>query len=80
MKTGRATINIRLDCPIDNQEFDDVLTEIITSIHGGKMIGEGLISKSIYNYEVDASYIEDFRVEQVDGKQNIIFQSKMNKK
>jgi len=81
MENGRATININIDVEIDNTKFDDVISEIITKIHGGKLCGEGFINGALFNYEVNKSYVNNFRVEQLEnGKKRIIFQSKINKK
>lgn len=77
---GRATININIDVEIDNVKFDDVITEIITMIHSGKLQGEGIINEAFFNYDVNKSYLNDFRVEVIDGKTNVIFQSKMNER
>ena len=81
MEKGRATININIDVEIDNAKFDDVISEIITKIHFGELCGEGIINGSLYNYDVNKSYVNNFRVEEMaDGRKNIIFQSKMNRK
>ena len=78
-KKGRATISINIDVEIDNVKFDDVITEIVTKIHGGQLKGGGVINEAFYNYDINKSYLNNFRVEEIDGKTNIIFQSKINK-
>ena len=81
MEKGRATININIDIEIDNTKLDDVINGIITKIHDGQLCGEGVINGALYNYDVNQSYINDFRVEEMaDGRKNLIFQSKMNRK
>lgn len=81
MEKGRATININIDVEIDNAKFDDVISEIITRIHDGQLCGEGVINGALYNYDVNKSYVNNFRVEEMEnGKTRIIFQSKMNLK
>ena len=81
MTKERATININIDVEIDNVKFDDVITSIISMIHAGKLCGEGIINEALFNYNVNKSYVQDFRVEEMEGgRKNLIFQSKMNKK
>lgn len=76
---GRATISINIDVEIDNVKFDDVITEIVTKIHGGQLQGEGVINEAFYNYDINKSYLNNFRVEQnAQGQTTVIFQSKLN--
>ena len=79
-KKDRATININIDVEIDNVKFDDVITSITSKIHNGQLQGEGVINNALYNFDIQQSFINDFKVEEMDdGRQNLIFQSKMNK-
>ena len=80
MEKGRATININIDVEIDNVKIDDVITSIISKIHKGESQGEGVINNALFNFNIQQSYINDFRVEEMDdGRKNLIFQSKINK-
>ena len=81
MENKRAVININIDVEINNSKFDDIITEIITKIHAGKLCDEGISNGALYNYDIRKSFVNNFRVEEMaDGRKNIIFQSKMNQK